>query len=154
MTDMIVGGINFGGSTLAAYTAQTTATSPTITFATPGDLSVAYTTQSLKYSLIGGMYYISFAVDFTPTYTTASGALRIEGLPATIGAVYGAIPVTAITSTLTFPAGVTAIYAYPPNATYLTIIGLGSATANVTFTTTQFVSGVAYRLYGAGMFLI
>lgn len=55
---------------------------PTITFATPGDLSVAYTTQSGIYVKIGDMVFASFSIQTsTFTHTTASGDCRIGGFP-------------------------------------------------------------------------
>jgi hypothetical protein len=65
---------------------------PTVTFATPGDLSVTYNTNQRQgtYTRIGDRLYINFAVGTaTFTYTTASGALQITGLPFTAKTVAG-----------------------------------------------------------------
>jgi hypothetical protein len=57
---------------------------PVLTFATPGDLSVAYTTQRGSYERIGRLVHAVFAIDTSAfTHTTASGALTISGLPFT-----------------------------------------------------------------------
>lgn len=57
---------------------------PTITFATPGDLSVAYATQIGLYTKVGRMCAFNFTVTTsTFTHTTASGALTVAGLPFT-----------------------------------------------------------------------
>jgi len=51
---------------------------PTITFSTAGDLSVAYTTQSGKYLRYGKRALVSFLIQTsTFTHTTASGNLQI-----------------------------------------------------------------------------
>jgi len=86
-------GINFTANTPAAgMTSQLLnwyeegTWTPTVTFATPGDLSVTYNTGQRigTYTRIGDRLYINFAVGTaTFTYTTASGALQITGLPFT-----------------------------------------------------------------------
>lgn len=61
---------------------------PAITFATPGDLNVAYTTQLGRYQKIGNRVYCSMdIVTSTFTFSTASGTLRVSGLPFAVGTV-------------------------------------------------------------------
>lgn len=73
--------INFGGSALSTY-ANSTAWTPVITFTTPGDLAVVYSTQIGRYMQIGKLIIATFAITTTTfTFTTASGNLRITGLP-------------------------------------------------------------------------
>lgn len=55
---------------------------PGISYATPGDLSVAYDLQNGWYRISDGILYFSIRIRFTPTFTTASGNLQITGLPA------------------------------------------------------------------------
>lgn len=58
---------------------------PTITAATPGDLSVVYgATQLGVWAQSGSIVLIGGDVQFTPTYTTAAGALVVSGLPPSI----------------------------------------------------------------------
>jgi hypothetical protein len=55
---------------------------PTLTASTPGDLSVAYSTRVGKASITGNTLTASFEVTTTTwTHTTASGVMRISGLP-------------------------------------------------------------------------
>ena len=54
---------------------------PTISFATPGTSSIAYSTQIGRYTRVGDLVYLDFQIIFTPTLGTASGALLIGGLP-------------------------------------------------------------------------
>lgn len=54
---------------------------PTIGVATPGDLSISYATQVGRYTRVGNICSIECRLVFTPTYTTAAGDIRIEGLP-------------------------------------------------------------------------
>lgn len=56
---------------------------PTLTFQTVGNLTVAYTTQRGRYCISGGICYFLLSVAGTLTWTTSSGQLRITGLPAT-----------------------------------------------------------------------
>ena len=56
--------------------------SPTLTFATAGDLSVAYSKQTGTYTKIGRFVVASFSITTsTFTHTTASGAFRVLGIP-------------------------------------------------------------------------
>lgn len=55
---------------------------PVLTFATPGNLSVVYTTQVGRYSRTGNVVHVQFNVTTsTFTHTTASGGCQITGLP-------------------------------------------------------------------------
>ncbi|MPZ55017.1 MAG: DUF2793 domain-containing protein [Rhizobiales bacterium] len=78
---------------------ETGSWTPALTFATPGDLSVVYSTQTASYVKIGSLVWVRFAVACsTFTHSTASGALRITGLPyASDGSGRGAIEFQGIT---------------------------------------------------------
>ena len=55
---------------------------PVATFATPGDLSVVYSTQIGRYVKIGKMVWVSFNIaTSTFTFTTAAGAFSLTGFP-------------------------------------------------------------------------
>ena len=55
---------------------------PTLTFATPGNLSVTYTVQIGRYQRFGKRVWVEASIETaTFTHTTASGDLRIVGLP-------------------------------------------------------------------------
>jgi len=55
---------------------------PVLSFQTPGDLSVAYTTQVGTYTKIGNRVILQgFVFTSSFTHTTASGFLRINGIP-------------------------------------------------------------------------
>jgi hypothetical protein len=53
--------------------------SPTITCASPGTLSIAYTSQTGRVVRIGKMAYVNIDVAFTPTVGTGTGAVLIDG---------------------------------------------------------------------------
>lgn len=55
---------------------------PAITFATPGDLSVTYSTQSGTYEKIGRLVVVRFVITTSAfTHTTAANGFQITGLP-------------------------------------------------------------------------
>lgn len=55
---------------------------PTLSFATPGDLAVTYNFRNAYYTKVGRLATISFALILTPfTWTTAAGGATIGGLP-------------------------------------------------------------------------
>lgn len=142
--------INFGGGALSSYVPKTAFT-PTLTFATVGDLSVSYATQVGLYERIGNVVNYTILLTCTPTFTTAAGALRIAGLPLTVltgGYIfYGNI---VNDGGLTYTG--TTIYASPVgNQTYIQIQTTKSATAEGTLATTALVSGVAitFKIFGS-----
>jgi hypothetical protein len=60
---------------------------PVLSFATPGDLAVTYATQVGKVTKIGRLVFAHFEIVTSAfTHTTASGALRVTGLPYVSGA--------------------------------------------------------------------
>jgi len=74
--------ISFGGSTLSTYVTGTW--TPVLTFATAGDLNVVYSAQVGRYTQIGNRVIAQCNISTsTFTYTTASGAAKITGLPVT-----------------------------------------------------------------------
>ena len=132
-----------------ALTASSTTWTPVFTFATPGNISVVYTVQQGYYSRVGNIITASFYLNFTPTYTSSSGAVQLTGLPvaanSSITLQLGQITL----QTNTFPAGVTYIYcSLPAGGTLLNIQGCGSATAAASFSTAQFLTATAYVIQG------
>lgn len=146
--------INFGQSNLNFYEDGTF--NPTITFSTPGDLSVVYTTQSAVYRRIGNVLFFSLRVVFTPTYTTASGTLRVSGFPYAANSSRasngnGIIFQGAASTVPTFPAGTTyLVFATVAGQTYAIISASGSATDSVAISTTSISSGVQYDIVTSG----
>lgn len=146
--------INFGQSTLDFYEEGTY--TPTFTFSTVGDLSVAYTTQSGLYRRIGKAMFFRQRVAFTPTFTTSSGTARFGALPYAVnsGSGGGGATISLGNNNLTFPAGVTYIIASPAASnTYSSITGVGSA-AGTTLGVAHFVSGTAFDVTIVGTYMI
>ncbi len=148
--------INFGGGALNTYI-PLTAYTPTITFATPGDLSVTYTTQVGFYVQTGGVLYYRFLVAGTPTYTTASGACRVAGFPVTINATTSsnATGHGGPSSAFTWPVGGTSFYySLTVNTTFCqpATVGSGITSASGAISVTQVPSGVAVGFFGSGFY--
>jgi hypothetical protein len=86
-------GINFPSTAVASTNANTLddyeegTWTPALTFATAGDLSITYTLQSARYTRIGRFVQVEGRVTTNAmSYTTASGSLRMSGLPFTVNA--------------------------------------------------------------------
>lgn len=64
---------------------------PTVTFDIPGNLSCSYNVQEGNYMQVKddgsgiSMICVDFHIKFIPSFTTASGVMRIGGLPYTVG---------------------------------------------------------------------
>ncbi len=125
--------------------------SPTISFATPGDLSVSYAAQLGIYQRIGNTVILHFTIAFTPTYTTASGIFRITGVPVAASA---ASPLNFIgacspAATMTWPVGSTQTFgSLGIGASIVTVIGIGTGITGTSFTTVHVPSGVAANFTG------
>lgn len=73
--------LNYGAGGTITYP-ETGTWTPAITFATPGNLSVAYSTQLGNYIKIGRLVVLNFFITTSSfTHTTASGNLNITGVP-------------------------------------------------------------------------
>lgn len=147
--------INFGGSALGNYNATTAQTAPTITFVTPGDLSVAYTTQKLYYSRIGSIVTVSFTLQFTPTFTTASGALIISNIPVNANANTDFFGSCNHYSNITYSAGYTTLLTLiPAGANTINFIQNGSGKNSLTLQASNMPSGGVVVLQGTITYMV
>ncbi len=139
-----------GVLTNLAY-APRTAWTPTITAATPGDLSVTYTQQVGYYSRIGSRVTADFTVSCTPTFTTAAGTLQVGTLPFVAAGMINfagilsnpitSFPWTAATYTMIQPVIV-------PGSTKIAIYGYKTAAGTQTLLITNLTSGSAFSISG------
>jgi hypothetical protein len=138
--------INFGQDDFNYYDKGTF--TPTWSYSTPGDLSVSYVTQSGIYARLGDTIHVIIKLACTPTYTTASGTLRIGGLPFTSSAFDNTLGMFSHNSSLTYPASRTMPLASIPNAvTYINVLCFGTGAGSSGVTTAQTVSGAAQSVY-------
>ena len=74
--------VRMGDSTLRLLSGEVGTFTPAITFATPGNLSVSYSNQIGRYEVRGSKCFVEILLSTSAfTHTTASGGLRITGLP-------------------------------------------------------------------------
>ena len=129
---------------------------PTLSCATLGDWSWGDALDyGSGYRVIGGHVFAWFDFYGTPTFTTASGNLRIGTLP--FAAVSPGRPTALgwsgsmrqVSLGFTWPAGVTDLHCLVGGGlTYLNLKGLKTGSNATFFTTTTIVSGAALRLAG------
>ena len=145
--------INFGGSSLANYV-STTYWTPTFDFVTAGNLSVNYSNQTAYYATIGSILFYTFVMQFTPTFSTASGQAQIVGLPVNNASCYcvGTLdPIAGFTFTGSNKyAGTTSSV----GSGVLIIFQAGSGGTPTYATTTSFTSGTSTQLSGSGFYFI
>lgn len=128
---------------------------PVLTFATPGDLSVTYSTQFGTYVKLGQIIMAQFSIITSAfTHTTAASFLQVTGLPlkSVADSAYratGPVTWTGVTSAYT------QINALVGNAsTTITFMGSVSAAANGFLTTADVPSGGTPALRGSVIYRV
>lgn len=140
--------LTFGGGVLSTYTART-AWTPSVTYATPGDLSVSYATQTGYYVRIGDLVVVTFNLTFTPTFTTASGGLTVINLPVTANATSNTCIGNCYTSSPTWAAGRTqVVLSIAANNAVVAPITEGTGVTISQAGSTVFASGTQYIFNG------
>ena len=130
---------------------------PTLTFDTPGDLANSYTVQKGNYWKFGPIVHFAYALVDTPTWTTASGNLRLGGLPYTADAesslrwsFIGRISASGIT----WPGGKTnAIFFLTEGNDYLSFQVNGSAAGVSNVTAADMTTAVANNFRTSGFYV-
>lgn len=119
---------------------------PGITFATPGDLSLSAVTATGRVRRRGKWADVELDITFTPTFSTASGSLRITGLPFTaVG--FSALLVDSLNAPFTWPSGRTMVSASAINGQkYCEVYGYGSGVNAAPFTTAHLTSGQSHHI--------
>ena len=129
---------------------------PTITFATPGDLSVAYSTQVGTYTRIADRVFVTFSiVTSTFTHTTASGAMSIGGFPLSMSEGTGALAMGSLAWSGITKANYTDVVPQVNNGSaniFLSASGSGQARANIA--PADMPTGGTVQLYGAVSFKV
>ena len=121
---------------------------PVLTFATPGDLSVAYSAQTGRYTRVGRMVTVFFSIlTSTFTHSTASGNVEITGLPLTnaandVDAGMGSSTGWALANYTDLAARVQA------NTTTIKVMASGTGQAVASLTTAEMASGGTVQFYG------
>lgn len=123
---------------------------PTVTFATPGNLAVTYSQRNAYYTKVGRLVSASLVIVTSAfTYTTASGALEITGLPFTAVNDANYIAYMPLIFGGINKAGYTGVYgAVFGNASQLLVFASGMGSAAVGVTTADVASGGTVVLGG------
>jgi hypothetical protein len=117
---------------------------------------MAYGSQNGYYTRIGNKVYVTVQLTFTPTFTTASGAMRLTAMPFTSSAsITSALTVRNSTAGMTYDTGFTQLASYAEaSTTYLRISQLGSTLTSLKLTMTSLVSGVSNNFTLSGYYTI
>jgi hypothetical protein len=122
---------------------------PTLTAATPGTLSVAYTTQTgtyIKWTTAGGASFVSIYCSLTCTATngTASGDMRITGLPFTANNNGSSTTPSQCSANWTWGTGLTMLAFYIAQSPIaVRIAKMGTASAGSTMAITDITSATS-----------
>jgi hypothetical protein len=130
---------------------------PTMSFATPGTSSWAYTTQTGTYTKIGDLAFISIDLNATPTIGTGSGTISINALPFTAAASPASqqLIVGSMGSVWTWPASRTQVHAIlNASTTSMQIRATGSGQTNVDFAATNMTGGSAHVIRISGCYKV
>ena len=134
------------------YEENTAATPLALTFATPGDLSVAYTRQVTQYIKTGRQVTVWFNIVTSAfTHTTASGNLQLTGLPFTVATItdYNFVG-SCGWSGLNLQAGYTFVGPQTSSASTILIFYMsGDNVAGGNITTTEATTGASIVLRGS-----
>ena len=146
-----VSGDNGLGSRIFRFT-------PTCNFVTPGDFALGSpgAENAGIYYRVGNVVHYSITLDYTPTWTTASGAFQIEGLPFPNGPVrsvgvvtqLGSNPSTVIANTT----GLSALVG--PSGSSITIRQERNNLTSVNATAAEFTSGTRIYLVITGQYFM
>lgn len=128
---------------------------PTVTPSTPGDWSVAYSTQSGYSVRQGALVFVKGSLTFTPTFTTASGQIQFS-LPVTS-------PADGLNSMLTVGPPINAfawpntdtvvVMNVPPAKNYGLLTFFKSGAGSATMTCSNITSGNTYTVTWSGTYL-
>lgn len=154
MTSIGIGGFISGGASGGGVSEASGTITPTLSFDTPGDLSVSYAIQTGNYQRIGEMVFFRISLQCTPTYTTASGNARFGGLPFACHADFdNAINPFGIETNITWLASATNIVANMiAGQTYFIGRWFGSGIAATGMTTASWPSGSARNIRVNGFY--
>lgn len=156
-------GVNFTANTPAAgmtsqllnWYEQGTFT-PTITCATVGNLSVTYSTQVGRYTRIGNRVMFNASIVTSAfTHTTASGGLRLGGLPFTANSTGVNYPVMSLWFSGVTKVGYTQLAPYPdPGTNFLLVNASGSGVSSTGVLITDLPTGGSVVMIYSGHYEI
>jgi hypothetical protein len=127
---------------------------PSISFATPGDLVLSSVTATGFYKRVGRYVKIEFNFTGTPTFTTATGNLRLTGLPFPAASANGNFTLQLLTALIDWNSR-TMLAINPTNAnTFCEIRGMVPAAGVSPIQSTEVTSGAALTINFSGEYRI
>lgn len=133
---------------------------PSISFATPGNASFTATTAVGTYRTYGDIVDFELTISGTLTHTTASGNVRITGLPiaaaasSTLPNVVSVVAGVVATTDVTWDVSQSLFEGQVPvSAQYIELSALSENSAPVKMTTAQFVTGRVYAFSMKGRYV-
>ena len=134
--------------------APTTEVAAQVTFATVGDLSIAYAERAAWFRTSDNWCDFFVRLRFTVTYTTASGEIRITvpGIPQ--GRNTPPFLVGEVSNSVLWPSGATQLHGRFESGSVMRLRGIGNGIAPVNLTAANFPSGVQHTLSVAGRYRI
>ena len=139
---------NFNGLA-SIFLADSGTWTPTITFTTPGDLSVSYSTRVGLWRRNGKFIQAIYSIDTSAfTYTTASGVCVVSGLPAINDSVIDYSPVSLFQG-ITKAGHTSFALQARPSETNAWLFSSGSGVSASTVTTSNIASGSTVGLNGS-----
>lgn len=134
---------------LDSLTYTTGAWVPVLTFDTPGNLAVTYATQTGTFTQIGRKVSLDFVIVTSAfTWTTASGALRITGLPLPANGGFSEFTGSLSWAGVTYTGAVIAPQLLAANTSIIRLTSSGSGTARAQLNTANTTSGTQVTLSG------
>lgn len=129
---------------------------PTLTFATPGDLAVTYSARVGKSTKIGRLVHAEFNITTSAfTHTTASGLLQVTALPYTSNATVGYQAVGTLVWQGITKAGFTNVLPVVTNsATTILFSAVASASAATAAQTADVPTGGSVALIGSLTYIV
>lgn len=128
---------------------------PTLSFATPGDLAVAYNIREGFYTKIGRLVTLSYTIVTSSfAYTTASGGALIDGVPFLLGAPTRAGEAIYVFQGITKAAYSQFSVSLLPAATSLQVIASGSGQVPDNVTTLNMLTGSSVILSGSLSYIV
>ncbi|QEP29879.1 hypothetical protein HYP99_gp081 [Sinorhizobium phage ort11] len=124
---------------------------PSISFATPGDLALSAVTASGRWKRKGRQIYVEGAFTGTPTFTVAaSGNLRLTGMPFNAASSVGNIVIQSLSSLIDWNSR-TMLIINPTNGnSFLEMRGLVAAAGSAPIQSTEITSGSPLTINYAG----
>lgn len=126
---------------------------PIISYATPGDSTFVYTKQQGDFQIVGKQVCFSARLAFTPTFTTATGAIQVSMPPGLSAASsIDGFPMSVALGSVTLTVGYTSTFGFVSGGTSVANLVQQNPTGAVNMDTTNYTSGAGRNIYINGCY--